>query len=987
MEPSSPQTSPTRSSSDEEYLSFSVDMLKKNAAAAGPSNGSPEDQSRSSPESDQGDVFDGPPMSKPMTSSRRSSTNHDRIETNGSTSKATTVERESVPKVFFGSSDQEGSDSSLTPTASTSTSTLREARFASSTSNPDAAGPSSSSAATLSSSTSTLRASRAKPIKSTPLTSNSHPAFPAPHCLASVRSPPKKRTLILAPEETTDITGLTGVHPSSASTSHSSDPSFALSGKNEFRHNDSYDLTLKKNRRPRLFGFTEMVPDSPETSSAGSSRPGSAFSSREPSPTRQGSMEMIPRTRRYTGSLERTISTTPRGRTVALQPEQEVEEQKVHEDTAASLAESTMTNSNDSDVVAKDFASESVAPAAAVPAMNLVRKTSLTRSQSELGLRHLAPVKPIRPGPLGSRTSAQRNESALKLDLNGIRETHDKAPGSAPMSSYNGPYSPATALLRKKSGEVVKPALKAVSSYGDITTLDAPLSSARSAPNTPGAPKYVHFDTQLERVKLFLHDQKPQVVSRNGSPTDCTTSEGEEYPFPYTDEEDNNETTLQIKLPNFPNSQPRDANISLESIFLDDDRKNLKGIIRVKNIAFEKWVAVRFTLDWWQTTNETSATYKDSVQGGAYDRFQFSLKLQDMMSKIEEKNLFICLRYMAGTQEIWDNNSGSNYLVTFAKVITSRASSIVASRPSTSNGVGMIAPGMGRAIGGRTSQWDVAGKRQDRMADLRMHLDRLSQGDDEPKATSDRSARFSNGIRSSPSKSDRLPSPRLRDNGPSSPQPLFSPLAGRYDFGTSLNNARGGKARSPSARFNDLPGSPGGFNFSSTASVGPSMEFYSPQLSSADLPSLNRSEAATPTASERPAAKGSSLYLDTLPPPVLQIQEPSPPMDYFSSAAPAQTTGPTRKTMDQPRTALPRQYSEPPFPVAGLQLYDRAPSSNSNALGLQGDADASPPSISGSLDSSASDSPDSPVEQDLPAQRSSSVDDIANMSYKTILEQ
>ena len=841
-----------------------------------------------------------------------------------------------------------------------------------------------------------VRATRSKPIKSTPLT-NSTSVFAA-QCLPQVRSPPKKRNLTLAHDDHTDITGLTGAQntPPIPSSIDSITASAIASVENagrlaniQFRHNDSYDLNIKKNRRPRLFGFTEMVPDSPDESSASAST--SRTVSREASPTRQGSMEMIPRTKRYNGSLEKTISTTPRGR--SRNDDQDVA--KLDEPrTASQVDEKKEVPATTASTVKKSVAV--VEPAQAqpvVPAVTLARRTSLTRSQSEIGLRNLAPIKPIRPAPLGSRTSAQRNESALKLDLNGIRETTDRGLGSAPMSSLNGPYSPATALLRKKSGEVVKPALKAVSSYGDVTLLqDGPLSSARSVPTTPGAPKYVHFDTQLERVKLFLHDQKPLVVSRNGSPTDCTTSEGEEYPFPHTDEEDNGESQLQIRLPNFPTVQPHDADVFLESIFLDDDRKNLKGIIRVRNIAFEKWVAVRFTLDWWQTTNETSATYKDSVQGGKYDRFQFSLKLQDMMNKIEEKNLFICLRYMAGTQEIWDNNGGSNYHVTFTKVPVSRKPLIIASRPSAAHGVGMISPGMGRAIGGRTSQWDLAGKRQDRMADLRMHLDRLSAGDDEPKVSG---ARFSNGVRSSPSRqSDRLPSPRLRDGGPASPQPLFSPMAGRYDFGASLSNARSGKSRSPSGRHSELPGSPGnGIKFATNASVGPSMEFYSPQLSHVDLPSLARPEMPTPTGSDR-TVKQSSLHLDTLPTPVLQVQEPSPPVDYFSSMAPAQTAGPKRRDTGVPHTGLPRQYSEPPFPVNGLRFYDNTFNDNDgeaedNALGLRGDnaVSGSPPSMASSVDSSASDSPESPVDQDLPAHRSSSVDDIANMSYKTILEQ
>ena len=32
-----------------------------------------------------------------------------------------------------------------------------------------------------------------------------------------------------------------------------------------------------------------------------------------------------------------------------------------------------------------------------------------------------------------------------------------------------------------------------------------------------------------------------------------------------------------------------------------------EGVVRVRNIAFEKCIAVRFTLDKWQTTTEASA--------------------------------------------------------------------------------------------------------------------------------------------------------------------------------------------------------------------------------------------------------------------------------------------------------------------------------------------------------------------------------------------
>ncbi len=37
------------------------------------------------------------------------------------------------------------------------------------------------------------------------------------------------------------------------------------------------------------------------------------------------------------------------------------------------------------------------------------------------------------------------------------------------------------------------------------------------------------------------------------------------------------------------------------------------GVVRVCNLAFEKWIAVRFTLDKWQTPSEVTARYKESL--------------------------------------------------------------------------------------------------------------------------------------------------------------------------------------------------------------------------------------------------------------------------------------------------------------------------------------------------------------------------------------
>lgn len=718
---------------------------------------------------------------------------------------------------------------------------------------------------------------------------------------------------------------------------------------------DALAASTQRRGRPRLFGFTEMVPDQASTtnSSAESSRNGS----RSSSPVRSPALEMIPRSNRRASAMK------VNGR---VSPPQSVTGTPVASPTPAS------------------------APLPSIP-----RRQSVGRSHSEIDVsrppkavpqRILARVAPKQS--LSTRTSAQRNETALKLDLDGL--------AAKPVeSTLISPALPSP-MIRKKSGEVLKPSLKSVSSYSDVGNALAPSPGARSLPSTPSCPKFVHFDTHLERVKLFLHDQKPEVVSRNGSPIDCpSTSEGEEYPFPTTDEEgEGSKKLLEIRLPNFPTHHEVDTDLYLESLFLDDDRKNLKGIIRVKNISFSKWVAVRFTLDWWSTTNETSATYKESIKGGQYDRFQFTLKLNDMLHKIEDKTLFIAIRYNTEGREIWDNNNGQNYEVKFVKNAVANSRSLTPARPNVSHGSGVIASGMGRSIGGRSSQWDLSGKRDDRMSDLRAHLSRLASGDDATYDDDDehrpivRRGQSSSPVRrpgglpkrkDSSNSSNDLKLPTSPGYGPS------SPLAQRYDFSFSLQDARGGKKTSPSSRNAELPSSPTGITFPAN-STKPSMEFYSPQLNHLkDLPVKGVQSAVQAP----PSAVGEPNDTVTLSLPKVAVQEPSPPADYFVPSAPNGTQGPDRKSPVPPTTELPSMYSPLPSFMNKLPSNNTTPSS----LGLTStegefdNLDDSPPSIGHSAASSttSADSPPSPAQPNLP--RANSIDNLASLDYNSILEK
>lgn len=302
-----------------------------------------------------------------------------------------------------------------------------------------------------------------------------------------------------------------------------------------------------------------------------------------------------------------------------------------------------------------------------------------------------------------------------------------------------------TAMVRKKSGELVRSSLK--TEFGRDRQ-----NKPRSEPSTPTCPKYVHFDTQLEHVKHFLSQQRPAAVSRSGSPVE-TETEDEREAFPFPAMTSAQAGLVQIKLPNFPTPVNPDQDAYLESLEIQSDGKSLRGVVRVRNLSFEKWVAVRFTLDHWQTVSEVSADHLESM-GPMSDRFVFNIRLQDLLARIEEKQMSIAIRYTVGGREIWDNNGGANYRVEFVKR---------AAPPPVSQG----------PVSKRQT-WSVtnAGQAADRMADLRRELDRLVQDDMDPSPLHAQTRSFTEG---SPS--------------------AFST---RYDFGNSLKMFGGRAVSTPS---------------------------------------------------------------------------------------------------------------------------------------------------------------------------------------------
>ena len=214
-------------------------------------------------------------------------------------------------------------------------------------------------------------------------------------------------------------------------------------------------------------------------------------------------------------------------------------------------------------------------------------------------------------------------------------------------------------LPRKKSGELIKPAIRP--------------ANRRKVSSMPGTPTFskkgVHFNDDLQQVRHFLQVDRPIAVSAGGSPVEAFEDEAE-FPFGPRPPVPKG---LEIRLANFPREshERQSLPVRLERITLLPDQKTLMGSVAVANLAFHKVVAARFTFDNWRTVSEVTAEFCGekrvaTSRADGYDVFDFNVKLSDQ-ANLEKKTMFICVRYNVGGQEYWDNNSSGNFRVEFVK--------------------------------------------------------------------------------------------------------------------------------------------------------------------------------------------------------------------------------------------------------------------------------------------------------------------------------
>ncbi|KAG9984668.1 carbohydrate-binding module family 21 protein, partial [Aureobasidium melanogenum] len=444
-------------------------------------------------------------------------------------------------------------------------------------------------------------------------------------------------------------------------------------------------------------------------------------------------------------------------------------------------------------------------------------------------------------------------------------------------------------LVRKKSGELVKPALR-------------PSSRRRysSMPGTPTYSKSVHFNDNGNQTRHFLQVEKPSAISAGSSPVD-TYDEENEYPFEGRD--NTNKTEWTLRLANFPEDthERKHQPVRVEKVYLSTDTKTLIGTVAVANISFQKHVAARFTLDYWKTTSEVMAEYDNDVRKqnphDGYDRFTFNIRLSDQ-ANLENKTLLLCIRYNSGGQEHWDSNNGMNYQIDFVKKLaksasTSSLSSLPSSRPSRNT------------IPRSRHSPPATSMRQERSLfgdeDLLSKSSTYHFGSPE-KLTGDHGAQPQVKLKPRSKRVDLTRAGSAPANG----------LGGRYDFGASLSAAL--------SNAQDKLGKQSGLLPHTQSSSQPQGHYFSPRVASEVKPVVpERPDAIT---TDRPAI-GSQQYKDL----VNKFCYFTPGSSGKSSPSPQTSSGSKSSSTDgsgdgaSPNEYSPRSGSVTPTPPQSLSPF------------------------------------------------------------------
>ncbi|KAG0271981.1 hypothetical protein BGZ95_000146 [Linnemannia exigua] len=294
--------------------------------------------------------------------------------------------------------------------------------------------------------------------------------------------------------------------------------------------------------------------------------------------------------------------------------------------------------------------------------LSLRRSSPSNNNLTQIPVNTQSPNTPRHSTTMNTTDSAPSASPAQPL---GATTTTTKPINSAPTST-----NLTTSAIRKqtvligKNGLPIKSALKChvTPSPASAGLVRSSIRSHTSSPLT--CPKYVHFNSQLEHVRLFLQGETPSCVADRET----------------IDPRQSCESTSDIKL-TLTNWSPVPAGtfqpgnidtgaapLRVETMALSQDHSELQGKILIQNIAFHKHVSVRYTTDYWQTQTEVSAEFEESIPGSALDRFAFKIPME-MDKTMVERSFCFAVRYQVIGREFWDSNNGMNYQVECKRVV------------------------------------------------------------------------------------------------------------------------------------------------------------------------------------------------------------------------------------------------------------------------------------------------------------------------------
>ena len=307
--------------------------------------------------------------------------------------------------------------------------------------------------------------------------------------------------------------------------------------------------------------------------------------------------------------------------------------------------------------------------------------------------------------------------------------------------------TPAPLAFSSPVDRPIKSCLKYTRSWSSRDAPTSVLSSVdRSIPAT--ARKRVRFkdrDGHLESVCVFRPTGRPYSIfslhsdSDSGSETALSDDDNDDRAGPWRRQRDSvvvaaelaliplgvADVISQIPSPHTPLTSP----VRLESITpilptrFGQQPLLLHGIVHVCNIAYEKQVAARYTLDDWSTTSEIRACYANPLpadparrgavvpgapanpRNGAWDQFSFTIPLMLRAPPADPpRTLLLAVRFsVPGKGEWWDNNGCDNF-----RIVLSQQPS--AGRGTAGHGQPALGPprfGSGPGLS-LPSMWDVS---------------------------------------------------------------------------------------------------------------------------------------------------------------------------------------------------------------------------------------------------------------------------------------